>query len=229
MRQLLDLARWQCRTYQLSDPTTDDPVVVVGRFLAVQAENQSQAVWAVATRTTAVRFARDGRSGPVDQERIDRCGWIGDRPWGSSAGESIDVVGSFHLEDPEGQVGMQVHIVASAGLLFQVPLSVLAGVASCGYGQTLGFARVDGRWQAWPESAKVHGYGAVAGRVLVDRFERVATESTDVVVRNEHLELTVFRALADRPLPTIGMTATWPAQPDPVVLASVVAKPHSER
>ncbi|MEZ5383860.1 MAG: hypothetical protein R2754_18935 [Microthrixaceae bacterium] len=137
-------------------------------------------------------------------------GWIGDQPWGRSAERSIEVVGSFHLEDAEGQVGMQVHIVASAG------------VASCGYGQTLGFARINGRWNAWPESAKVHGYGAVAGRVLVDRFERVATESTDVVVRNEHLEATVFRALADRPLPIIGMAATWPGQPDPVVLASVV-------
>ena len=187
-------------------------------------------------------------------------GWIGGQPWGSSAGESVDVVWSFHLEDPDGEVGMQVHIVASDGLLFQVPLtyrdqrvpdleqayigamehsvlgtrhvydglgderfvSVLAGVASCGYGQTLGFARVDGRWQAWPESTKVHGYGAVTGRVLVDRFETVMTESTEVIVRNEHLEMRVFRTLADRPAPDIGMAATWPAQPDPVVLATVV-------
>lgn len=195
---------------------------------------------------------------PSKSEIISR--WIGDQSWGRSAGDSIDVVGSFHLEDPEGRVGMQVHIVASAGLLFQVPLtyrderlphldasyicamehsvlgtrhvydglgdeqflSALAGVASCGYGQTLGFARVDGRWQAWPESTKVHGYGAVSGRVLVDRFERVSTESTDVVLRNEQLELTVFRALADRPSPHIGMAAMWPGQADPVVLASVV-------
>ena len=107
-------------------------------------------------------------------------GWIGDQRWGSSVGEPIDVVGSFHLEDPEAQVGMQVHIVAYAGLLFQVPLtyrdqrlthleeadicpmehsvlgtrhvydglgdhqflSALAGVAACGFGQTLGFAQV---------------------------------------------------------------------------------------
>lgn len=186
--------------------------------------------------------------------------WIGSQPWAAAAGDSIEVVGSFHLEDPEGQVGMQVHIVASAGLLFQVPLTyrdqrlprmeeayicamehsvlgtrhvydglgddrflpTVAGVAACGYGQTLGFAEVEGRWNAWPESTRVHGFGAVSGRVLVDCLERVETESTDVVVRNEQLELTVFRTLTDRPFPELGMAATWPAQSDPVVLASVV-------
>ena len=187
-------------------------------------------------------------------------GWLGDQLWGGSAGEPIEVVGSFHLEDPDGEVGMQVHIVASAGSLFQIPLtyraqraagmegayigpmehsvlgtrhvydgfgdeqfvSVLAGVAASGYGQTLGFAKVDGRWQAWPESAKVHGYGAVDGRVLVDGFDRTDAGSGDMVVRNEHLEVTVFRTLLNRPAPNIGMAATWPTQPDPVVLASVV-------
>ncbi len=42
-----------------------------------------------------------------------------------------------------------------------------------------------------------------------------------VVVRNELLEMTVFGTLADRPAPNIGMAATWPGQPDPVVLATV--------
>jgi Winged helix DNA-binding domain len=51
--QRLDLARWRFRTHQLVDPTAIDPAAVVGRFLGVQAENQSQAMWAVASRTTA--------------------------------------------------------------------------------------------------------------------------------------------------------------------------------
>lgn len=184
--------------------------------------------------------------------------WMETQPWGS-AGVSIEIVGSFHLEDPEGEVGMQVHIVAVGGRLIQVPLtyraeqapdlaeaflavmhhsvlgprfvydgfgdhklvSTVAGVAACGYGQSLGFASVEGRWQAWPESARVCGFGSVDGRVLVDGFERVSSTATEDTMRNERLELTMFRALAHRPAPPIGMAATWPGQSDAMVLASV--------
>ena len=96
------------------------------------------------------------------------------------------------------------------------------GVAACGYGQTLGFVRVNGRWQAWPESARLCGFGAVTGLVDVDGFERVAADAADVVVRNEQLELTVFRSLTERPEPAMGLAATWPGRERPMVLASVV-------
>ena len=51
------------------------------------------------------------------------AGWIGDQHWAEISGGSLDVVGSFHLEDPEGQVGMQVHLVTVEDSLFQVPLT----------------------------------------------------------------------------------------------------------
>jgi hypothetical protein len=56
--QRLDLARWRVRTHRLVEPTAADPAAVVGRFLGVQAENQSQAMWAVASRTTAPDLGR---------------------------------------------------------------------------------------------------------------------------------------------------------------------------
>ena len=185
--------------------------------------------------------------------------WIGDQGWGPTAGAALDLVGSFHLEDPEGEVGMQVHLVHGEGDLFQVPLtyratrvpglepaflstmehsvlgtrfvydglgdhrfvSVFAGVAACGYGQTLGFVQHKGRWEAWPESTPIQGYGQVAGRVMVDGFKAVPADDDQLVLRNEQIELKVYRRLVDRGLPAIGTSATVPGLSDPVMLAEV--------
>jgi hypothetical protein len=49
----LSIARWRLRSQHLIGPGLADPVAVVRHLLAVQAENHSQASWAVATRTTA--------------------------------------------------------------------------------------------------------------------------------------------------------------------------------
>lgn len=187
--------------------------------------------------------------------------WIVDQPWGPGPGEALELVGSFHVEDPDGEVGMQVHLVQASGEIYQVPLtyravwspqmeaafmstmehsvlgtrfvydgmgderfvSVFAGVAACGYGQTLGFAQHNGRWEAWPETTTIQGHGRVAGRVLVDGFEPIASAGTDrVVLRNEQIELTVYRRLVARGTPSIGTTAILPGQPAPVALAEVV-------
>jgi len=189
-------------------------------------------------------------------------GWIRDQPWADTEGDPIELLGSFHLDDPDGRVGMQVHIVRSGQACFQVPftyrdgrlprledayiapmehsvlgtrhvydglrddqfIAVLAGVAACGFGQALGFAQVDGRWQAWPDQVRLHPFGSVDARVLVDDFERVPTASTDVVLRNEDLELTVFRTLIERQQPEIGIGATWPSQSAPIALAAVTQR-----
>jgi Winged helix DNA-binding domain len=47
----LDIARWRLRTQRLARPNAGTADEVVGSLLAVQAENPSQAAWAVAART----------------------------------------------------------------------------------------------------------------------------------------------------------------------------------
>jgi hypothetical protein len=47
----LDIARWRLRTQHLVSPYTPSAREAVGSLLAVQAENPSQAAWAVASRT----------------------------------------------------------------------------------------------------------------------------------------------------------------------------------
>jgi hypothetical protein len=48
--------------------------------------------------------------------------WAPTRPWGPSASEPMEVIGSYRFDDPDARVGMETHIV-SAGGLFQVPLT----------------------------------------------------------------------------------------------------------
>ena len=47
----LDVARWRLRTQHLVSPGAVSAREAVGSLLAVQAENPSQAAWAVASRT----------------------------------------------------------------------------------------------------------------------------------------------------------------------------------
>lgn len=49
--QDLDIARWRLRNQHLVSPYADSAREAVGSLLAVQAENPSQAAWAVASRT----------------------------------------------------------------------------------------------------------------------------------------------------------------------------------
>ena len=52
MMQDLDIARWRLRSQFLVSPYADSAREAVGSLLAVQAENPSQAAWAVASRTS---------------------------------------------------------------------------------------------------------------------------------------------------------------------------------
>jgi hypothetical protein len=49
--------------------------------------------------------------------------WAPTRPWGPSADDPIDVIGSYRFDDPDGRVGMETHLVTAGGTLFQVPLT----------------------------------------------------------------------------------------------------------
>ncbi len=49
--------------------------------------------------------------------------WAPTRPWGPSAADPIEVIGSYRFDDPDGRVGMETHLVAAGGALMQVPLT----------------------------------------------------------------------------------------------------------
>ena len=98
---------------------------------------------------------------------------------------------------------------------------MLAAVAMTGQGEALGMAVYDGRWYIAPSNVRIQGGGWTQERVPVDGFELAGDDGTSVVLRNDRFELTVFRRPVPAPRPTIGLTATWPGQPNPVVLAEV--------
>ena len=49
--------------------------------------------------------------------------WAPTRGWGPSATDAVDVIGSYRFDDPEGRVGMEVHLATAGDVLFQVPLT----------------------------------------------------------------------------------------------------------
>jgi hypothetical protein len=49
--------------------------------------------------------------------------WVPTQPWGPPAGDTLEVLGSFRFDDPDGRVGMETHLVVAGGVVFQVPLT----------------------------------------------------------------------------------------------------------
>ena len=98
---------------------------------------------------------------------------------------------------------------------------MLAAVTMTGQGEALGMVVYDGRWYIAPSTVRIQGGGWTQERVPVDGFELGSDDATGAVLRNDRFELTVFRRPRPGPRPAIGLTATWPGQPDPVVLAEV--------
>jgi hypothetical protein len=49
--------------------------------------------------------------------------WAPTRPWGPSDSDRIEVIGSYRIDDPDGRVGMETHLVTAGGALLQVPLT----------------------------------------------------------------------------------------------------------
>jgi hypothetical protein len=58
---------------------------------------------------------------PTKQDVI--AAWAPSQPWGPPAGVAVDVIGSYRFDDPDGRVGMEVHLVDAGGLVLQVPLT----------------------------------------------------------------------------------------------------------
>src|SRR5829696_4514640 len=49
--------------------------------------------------------------------------WVLTQPWGPPADASIEVIGSYRLDDPDGRVGMETHLIRAGGTLLQIPLT----------------------------------------------------------------------------------------------------------
>ena len=106
---------------------------------------------------------------------------------------------------------------------------MLAGVAMTGQGEALGMAVYDGRWHIAPSNVRIRGGGWTQERVPVDGFELVQDDASSSVLRNDRFELTVFRRPVRGPQPAIGLTATWDAEPDGVVLVDVIERQGSSK
>ena len=194
---------------------------------------------------------------PTKEELL--AAWAPSQPWGPTAGEPIEVIGSYRFDDPEGQVGMETFLFTAGAELFHVPLTyrdaplvgaeaalisemshsvlgnrwvydgwrdplfrvMLAGVAMTGQGEALGMAVYDGRWYIAPANVRIHGGGWTQERVPVDRFELASDDAGGSVLRSDRFALTLFRRPRTDPLGAMKLTATWPGQDEPVILAAV--------
>jgi len=97
----------------------------------------------------------------------------------------------------------------------------LAGVTMTGQGEALGMFVHHDRWHIAPMPVRIEGGGWGLERVPVDGFELDHNGEDGAVLRNDRFELTVFRRPVAGPRPPIALTATWPDQVSPVVLATV--------
>jgi len=57
---------------------------------------------------------------PTKSEII--AAWLPAQPWSPGGDGSIELVGAYRFDDPEGRVGLEVHLVRSNEILLQVPL-----------------------------------------------------------------------------------------------------------
>ncbi|MCW2800582.1 MAG: hypothetical protein JWQ70_2054, partial [Aeromicrobium sp.] len=53
--------------------------------------------------------------------------WLPTRPWFVGDGSALELVGAYRFDDPEGEVGMETHLVrAGDSTIYQVPLTYRA-------------------------------------------------------------------------------------------------------
>ena len=107
------------------------------------------------------------------------------------------------------------------GLRDPLFVTMLAAVAMKGQGEALGMVERDGRWHIAPTNVRLSGGGWSIERVPVDGFDVFEDHSERVVLRNDRFSMTAFRRPVTAPSPSIGLTATWPEQLEPILLAEV--------
>ncbi len=52
--------------------------------------------------------------------------WAPTQAWGPAASDSFEVIGAYRFDDPDGEVGMEIHLARAGGELFQMPLTYRA-------------------------------------------------------------------------------------------------------
>jgi hypothetical protein len=58
---------------------------------------------------------------PTKAELIAR--WAPTQPWCPPDDAPVDLIGAFRFDDPDGQVGLETHLVTAGDVLLQVPLT----------------------------------------------------------------------------------------------------------
>lgn len=58
---------------------------------------------------------------PTKLEAI--AAWAPTQPWGPPADQPLEIIGAFRFDDPDGQVGMETHLVAAGDTVWQIPLT----------------------------------------------------------------------------------------------------------
>src|SRR4051794_16071626 len=49
--------------------------------------------------------------------------WLPGQPWAPGGEGAPEQIGAFRFDDPDGEVGVETHLLRSAGILLQVPLT----------------------------------------------------------------------------------------------------------
>ncbi|MCU4183653.1 hypothetical protein K6U06_04725 [Acidiferrimicrobium sp. IK] len=178
--------------------------------------------------------------GPAASDPIEMIGsYRFDDPDGSvgmetllfSAGGAVYQAPLTYRDQPlegaaEALVGQMQHSVLGArwvydGLRDPRFTSMLAAVTMTGQGEALGMILYDDRWHVAPSNVRIRGGGWSQERVPVDGFEIVVDGPSGATLRNDRLELTLYRRPAPGPAPAIGLTGTWSGQDDGVVLTEI--------
>lgn len=168
----------------------------------------------------------------------DPLGRVGMETHVVAAGAELLLVPLTYRDQPldgaeDALVGTMEHSALGTRWVYdglQDPLMVmmLAAVSMTGQGEALGMAEWDDRWYIAPSNLRIRGGGWGEERVPVDRFECDRYDATDVVLRNERLEMVVHRRPMTGPQPRIGLTACREDWSEPVVLTEVIDRTAPE-
>lgn len=106
---------------------------------------------------------------------------------------------------------------------FHDPIMVrmLAAATVTGCGQAIGMVERDGQVLVVPPKVRLFGSGWFGEPTPVDGFTLALDDGDHVTFRNQGIELCVARRLTSSDRPAMGLTATWPSQDEPVVIAQI--------
>lgn len=125
--------------------------------------------------------------------------WLPLQGWFDGGDAPVVPLGSFRFDDPAGQVGVETHVVAAAGRVYQVPLTYrgapLEGAAEFLVG-TMEHSVLGGRW-VYDATADPVYQAELAAALLAAKPQAVAHRMTDG--RAEALPHTAVLASTGRP------------------------------